>query len=85
MYRADLDGEDAGIAGVLRCFFLQVRVLENHQNGKDTHIRGIQIFARDERVKKVMRRLHEHEGDDRVEEVRQGMEEADWMGEPELR
>lgn len=29
---------------------MQVRVLENHQNGKDTHVRGVQIFARDERV-----------------------------------
>lgn len=42
---ADGEGE-----GVLRCMCLQVRVLENHQNGKDTHIRGVQIFARDERV-----------------------------------
>lgn len=24
-------------------------MLENHQNGKDTHVRGVQIFARDER------------------------------------
>jgi anaphase-promoting complex subunit 10 len=38
-------------SGVLRCMCLQVRVLENHQNGKDTHIRGVQIFARDEKVR----------------------------------
>lgn len=23
-------------------------MLENHQNGKDTHVRGVQVFARDE-------------------------------------
>jgi len=33
---------------VLRAFLLQVKILENHQNGKDTHLRAVQIFARDE-------------------------------------
>ncbi|KAM0713433.1 hypothetical protein Q7P37_010395 [Cladosporium fusiforme] len=33
---------------VLRAFVVQVRILENHQNGKDTHLRAVQIFARDE-------------------------------------
>lgn len=33
---------------VLRCFLVQVRILENHQNGKDTHLRAVQLFARDE-------------------------------------
>jgi anaphase-promoting complex subunit 10 len=32
---------------ILRCMLVQVRVCENHQNGKDTHLRGFQIFARD--------------------------------------
>ena len=32
---------------VLRAFLVQVKILENHQNGKDTHLRGLQIFARD--------------------------------------
>ncbi|KZF24066.1 galactose-binding like protein [Xylona heveae TC161] len=32
---------------VLRAFLLQLRITENHQNGKDTHLRGLQIFARD--------------------------------------
>lgn len=48
---------DVPLAGVgggkdgneLHCFLLQLRVLENHQNGKDTHVRGIKIFARDEK------------------------------------
>ena len=43
-------GRDDG--RVLRCMCLQVRVLENHQNGKDTHVRGVQVFARDENVKR---------------------------------
>lgn len=30
---------------VLRCHLVQVKILENHQNGKDTHLRGLQIFA----------------------------------------
>lgn len=33
---------------VLRAFLVQVRILENHQNGKDTHLRCVQLFARDE-------------------------------------
>lgn len=32
---------------ILRAFLVQIRILENHQNGKDTHLRGVQIFARD--------------------------------------
>ena len=31
---------------VLRAHLVQVRIAENHQNGKDTHVRGLQIFAR---------------------------------------
>jgi len=34
-------------APVLRCMLLQVRICENHQNGKDTHLRGLQIYAKD--------------------------------------
>ncbi len=33
---------------LLRCMLVQVRICENHQNGKDTHLRGLQIFAMDE-------------------------------------
>jgi hypothetical protein len=32
----------------LCCWIVQVRVKENHQNGKDTHIRGIKLYAIDE-------------------------------------
>lgn len=33
---------------VLRAFLVQVKILENHQNGKDTHLRAVQLFSRDE-------------------------------------
>ncbi|KAF2265166.1 galactose-binding like protein [Lojkania enalia] len=32
----------------LKAHLVQIRILENHQNGKDTHLRGLQIFARDD-------------------------------------
>lgn len=32
---------------VLRAMLVQVKICENHQNGKDTHLRGLQIFAKD--------------------------------------
>jgi anaphase-promoting complex subunit 10 len=32
----------------LCCWLVQMHVKENHQNGKDTHIRGIKLFAVDE-------------------------------------
>jgi len=35
---------------LLRCMLLQVQIRENHQNGKDTHLRGLQIFALDRSV-----------------------------------
>jgi anaphase-promoting complex subunit 10 len=50
----DEDEDDAGQREidwsrrpVLRAFLIQVRILENHQNGKDTHLRAVQLFARD--------------------------------------
>ncbi|XPS75536.1 hypothetical protein M3J09_007612 [Ascochyta lentis] len=33
---------------VLRAHVVQIKILENHQNGKDTHLRGLQIFARND-------------------------------------
>jgi anaphase-promoting complex subunit 10 len=33
---------------VLRAHLVQVKILENHQNGKDTHLRALQIFARND-------------------------------------
>jgi anaphase-promoting complex subunit 10 len=75
-----LDGCGCEGESVLRCMCVQVRVLENHQNGKDTHIRGVQIFARDERV-----RRGEGDGEEEGEEAGRGLLEPEWMGEPDLR
>ncbi|KAF1927168.1 galactose-binding like protein [Didymella exigua CBS 183.55] len=33
---------------VLRAHLVQIKILENHQNGKDTHLRGLQIFAKND-------------------------------------
>lgn len=40
---------------VLRCFLLQVKIMENHQNGKDTHLRGLQVFAKDKNYRRDQR------------------------------
>lgn len=53
---SDEDDEDGNAANqidwrerpVLRAFLVQIRILENHQNGKDTHLRAVQLFARDD-------------------------------------
>lgn len=31
----------------LRAFLVQVRIVENYQNGKDTHVRGLKFYSRD--------------------------------------
>lgn len=33
------------LSGQLRTFLIQVCIHANHQNGKDTHVRGLQIFS----------------------------------------
>jgi len=32
----------------LCCWFVRIVILENHQNGKDTHLRGIKVYALDD-------------------------------------
>ena len=45
----DLSGVGGGADGQsLCCWIVQLKVKENHQNGKDTHIRGIKLYAIDE-------------------------------------
>ena len=83
-----LEGVGKGGENVLMAMVVQVRVCENHQNGKDTHVRGVQIFARDGRRAGTGRRKIEDDRDVKSEELQEGiigLEEADWMGEPELR
>ena len=87
-YTTDFVGGD-----VLKAMVVQVRICENYQNGKDTHVRGFQVFARDETGGKEGRRIIQRgkkgekpldeDGETEVELV--GIQEADWMGEPEIR
>ena len=88
----DDDTSDCVGGDVLKAMVVQVRICENHQNGKDTHVRGFQVFARDESGGKEGRRTiqrgkrDETPVDDEEAEVEvEGIQEADWMGEPELR
>ena len=82
---------------VLKAFVVQVRILENHQNGKDTHLRAVQIFARDEAqsVRREERVLGNRSantlpvrsvtgGAARLKESN-NIKMAEWMVEPDLR
>lgn len=90
-------GEDGR---TLRAFLVQVRIVENHQNGKDTHVRGLKIYAKDERsVTGGLEMLDDKEqlgsARDRSPALRKAVAPKlsegpeftvpDWMGEPELR
>ena len=93
--------EGCGVQGraEVRCMVLQVRVIENHQNGKDTHVRGLQVFSLDERVNRGRGPaageegtvLSAEAGPERIvgaSETRRQREiivEPEWMGELELR
>lgn len=99
----DISVEGCGPGGSdgVRARVVQVQVMENHQNGKDTHVRGVQVFARDERVKMPASAdgIGETNGPEAVSAVRDvdivdgtGFieqdfvgDEPDWMAEPELR
>jgi anaphase-promoting complex subunit 10 len=89
-------GEDGK---TLRAFLVQVRVVENHQNGKDTHVRGLKVYARDEKVRggitgldalgglneKTKRKKESEDGEVFEGAERGWLTEPDWIGEPELR
>ncbi|KAF4618359.1 hypothetical protein G7Y89_g14943 [Cudoniella acicularis] len=77
----------------LRAFLVQVKIVENHQNGKDTHVRGLKVFARDERAKTGLSLLGD-QGEKKTKAAQKGQTgglertwliEPDWMGDPELR
>jgi hypothetical protein len=82
----------------LRAFLVQVRIVENHQNGKDTHVRGLKVYARDERARGGLGALNTL-SEETVEKRSKGavakghangvdrgyLIEPDWMGDPELR
>ena len=42
------DDDDPYSGSVLKAMVIQMRIIENHQNGKDTHVRGFQVYAKDE-------------------------------------
>lgn len=84
----DVNLEGVGSEGgdVLKAMVVQVKICENHQNGKDTHVRGVQIFARDERVRKE-RSGGLVEGTERIdeEEPLRLEEQPHWTEDPVLR
>ena len=78
---------------VLRAFLVQVRILENHQNGKDTHLRAVQLFARDETQEARPPGTSTRNSDPAALTLRQktkhvesdNVRKAPWMLEPDLR
>lgn len=93
--RLEADGGDDLTPGdVLKAMVVQVRICENHQNGKDTHVRGFQVFARDQATTEPTMRAKkntksrppvEDAGDESDTEEVIGLTPADWMGEPVIR
>ena len=89
----DLDGVGVGGKAELRAWILQIRILENHQNGKDTHVRGVQIFGKDEEDSRqnygwnsaLGKRNEEFEGGNEEHEGAEPPEEPEWMSMPEIR
>ncbi|KAG9243429.1 anaphase-promoting complex, subunit 10-domain-containing protein [Calycina marina] len=90
-----LDSVGGGPDGkTLKAFLVQVKVLENHQNGKDTHVRGLKIYGRDDRLGRG--RISTLNGFGKEEngeiQVKRDLKtekgyilEPYWMGAPELR
>ena len=74
---------------VLKAMVVQVRVCENHQNGKDTHVRGFQVFSRDEQstsaMQKRVRKAKASKAEDKTDERVVPLRPADWMRDPEIR
>ncbi|KAJ9638320.1 hypothetical protein H2199_007007 [Coniosporium tulheliwenetii] len=78
---------------VLRAFLLQVKIMENHQNGKDTHLRALQIYARDKSMmegKNTIKKATNGISKMQIDEVKTGGKKKrvvlpDWGAVPELR
>ncbi|KAJ5614612.1 hypothetical protein N7528_008266 [Penicillium herquei] len=47
------DELDPYCGNVLKAMVIQMRIMENHQNGKDTHVRGFQVFSCDDNRAKI--------------------------------
>ncbi|KAK5462686.1 hypothetical protein LTS15_002398 [Exophiala xenobiotica] len=92
LYPSQVAPDNAFGGDVLKAMVVQVRICENHQNGKDTHVRGFQVFARDHTTPgnvKTRARQTKHENqapeDDGELDKVVGLQPADWMGDPEIR
>ncbi len=79
---------------VLRAFLVQVRILENHQNEKDTHLRAVQLFACDDETSKSRNEVKELSTTAgfpwagevvRSKKAANNIKLASWMGDPDLR
>ena len=82
---------------MLKTFLVQVKIIENHQNGKDTHVRGLKVYARDDRIGRggfpALNGFDKVESDPplrrefgtHVGEERGWLLEPEWMAEPQLR
>ncbi|EXJ91489.1 hypothetical protein A1O3_00037 [Capronia epimyces CBS 606.96] len=92
LYPLQMDSREPFGGDVLKAMIVQVRICENHQNGKDTHVRGFQVFARDHtnagevRTSGKKEKLSQKaaEGEQEADKV-VGLRPADWMGEAVLR
>lgn len=73
---------------VLRAFLVQVRILENHQNGKDTHLRAVQLFAKDD-AQPTKAAVHAKpvakQTEKRLNAAPNNITMADWMKDPDIR
>jgi hypothetical protein len=82
--------DDSKPGDVLKAMVVQVRVCENHQNGKDTHVRGFQVFSKDDTVTReavkprLKKKLNKSAIADDAEDF-VGIKLADWMRDPEIR
>lgn len=83
----DLTGVGGGRNGnVLRAFIVQMKVLENHQNGKDTHVRGVKVYAKDESMRAAeARQGSSWMGGIGVENDANGVVEPQWLANPVIR
>ncbi|KAI5310389.1 anaphase promoting complex subunit doc1 [Ascosphaera atra] len=43
------EDHDPNAGNVLKAMVIQMKITENHQNGKDSHVRGLQVFSRDDK------------------------------------
>ncbi|KIW99403.1 uncharacterized protein Z518_11391 [Rhinocladiella mackenziei CBS 650.93] len=95
LYPLQMDMRDNLEGDVLKAMVVQVRICENHQNGKDTHVRGFQVFARDhsnpgdlradaKRGKRGKQNKKTPESEDEPDQII-GLQPAEWMGEPAIR